>query len=72
MKCISEFNAFQQEPNIDYDTHADVMATFMKLSIFKWCRMIPNNEILLCNDTNKVVMTSNLNLTKNRTFLGKN
>lgn len=71
-ESISQFNAFQHQPNIDYDTDVDVMATFMKLGVFAWCRMIPNHEILLCNVTNELVMMNDLDLTKNRTFLGTN
>ena len=71
-ECINEFNAFRHQPNIDYDNDVDVMATFMKLGVFAWCRMIPNNEILLCNKTNEVVMKTDLDLTKNRNFLGMN
>ncbi|XP_055309882.1 uncharacterized protein LOC129573411 [Sitodiplosis mosellana] len=71
-QCLNEFNAFQHQANIDFDTNANVMETFMKLGVFAWCKMIPSNTTLLCNETNGIVMADPLDLTKNRTFLAYN
>lgn len=72
-QCVNEFNALQHQANIDYDTDVYVMETFMKIAVFAWCKMIPNGDAaLLCNKTNAILMAGQLDLTKNRTFLGMN
>lgn len=70
-QCIDTLKAFQPQPNIDYDGDVAVMSTFMNIAVFAWCHMVPKDAVLLCNRSNAIVSHNPLDLTKNRTFLGR-
>lgn len=57
--------------NINFDTN-DGLKIFMKLSAFARHQMFARDSAAqLCKRTNDLVMTNHLDLTQNRTFLGK-
>lgn len=72
-QCLNELNAQHRSlsSNVDFDEDFSVLNPFMKLCVFVRHQLIPKESaVLLCNESNTLVMTYQSDLMKNRTFLG--
>lgn len=72
-QCMDDLNSLQAklQGNVDYDTDPEVLQAFMRICVLVWHKMVPEHAVPLCKQTNALVMTGQLDLTKNRAFLGK-
>lgn len=72
-QCVKNLNGLHSklQENLDFDKEPDVLQALNNACVFVSQKMAPEYIVQLCKQSYEFIVNGELDLTKNRTFLGK-